>query len=81
VRDGATALLERLGAKTISKTEHIVGGRRLSHTIVTGRSGGVVDAPGKKHRIAPPKAPVRPTAPDLSRVPRKGTNTRGRGRG
>jgi hypothetical protein len=79
VRDGATALLERLGAKTVSKTERVIGGRRVSHTIVTGRSGGVVDAPGKKHRIPPPKAPVRPTAPDLSRVPKKATNSRRRG--
>jgi hypothetical protein len=80
IRDDATALLERLGAKTVSKTERIVGGRRVSHTIVTGRSGGVVDAPGKKHRVQPPREPVRPTAPDLSRVPRKLTGTRRRGR-
>src|SRR5438552_15316099 len=68
IRDGATALLERLGATKVSKTERIIGGRRVSHTIVTGRSGAVVDAPGKKHRVPPPTEPARPTAPDLSRV-------------
>jgi len=65
VRDGATALLERLGAMKDSKTEHIVSGKRV------GRSGGVVDAPGKKHRKPTPNVTAsrsRATAADASRL-------------
>ena len=81
VRDGATALLERLGATTVSTTERIVGGRRVSHTVVTGRSGGVVDAPGKKHRKPTPNVTSRATVADASRalkVKVRGTRRRGR---
>ena len=81
IRDGATALLERLGATKVSKTERIIGGRRVSHTIVTGRSGGVVDAPGKKHRKPTPNVTSRSAAADAGRalkVKVQGTRRRGR---
>ena|SRR5437870_2504863 len=79
VRDGATALLERLGATKVSKTERIVGGRRTSGN--SGRSGGVVDAPGKKHRKPTPNVTSRSAAADAGRalkVKVQGTRRRGR---
>lgn len=76
VRDGATALLERLRA-TGGQAEGPAGGPK------TGRSGGVVDAPGKKHRKPTPNVKVpRSTAADAGRIARlKGVNAnRRRGR-
>ena len=55
VRDGAAQLLEQLAEATkATKTPAAVAPRRGSK----GRSGGVVDAPGKRHR--------KPTRNDLS---------------
>jgi hypothetical protein len=55
VRDGAAHLLEQLAEATkATKTPAAVAPRRASK----GRSGGVVDAPGKRHR--------KPTPNDLS---------------
>jgi len=55
VRDGAAQLLEQLAEATkVTKTPAAVAPRRESK----GRSGGVVDAPGKRHR--------KPTRNDLS---------------
>jgi len=55
VRDGAAHLLEQLAEATkATKTPAAVAPRRESK----GRSGGVVDAPGKRHR--------KPTRNDLS---------------
>ena len=55
VRDGAAHLLEQLaGATKATKTPAAVAPRRESQP----RSGGVVDAPGKRHR--------KPTRNDLS---------------
>ena len=54
VRDGAAHLLEQLAAATrASKTKAAVAVARQGN----GRSGGVVDAPGKKHRKAAPPDP------------------------
>ena len=56
VRDGAAELLEQLAggatkaATTVPATSAPVGNAK-------GRSGGVVDAPGKKHRKPPPADP------------------------
>ena len=63
VRDGATALLERLGAMKEGKAGTTASAKPA------GRSGGVVDAPGKKHRKPTPnvKAP-RSAAADASRL-------------
>jgi hypothetical protein len=59
VRDGAAELLEQLaGGPTAVEKKKPVAVAALKRT--TGRSGGVVDAPGKKHR--PPMA----TDPDAS---------------
>lgn len=61
VRDGASHLLEQLtgGSKKAAKKK---GGkapvRRAGSAVTSGRSGGTVDAPGKKHR--------KPTATDGS---------------
>jgi hypothetical protein len=56
VRDGAADLLEQLagGATKASNRKSGAAGVREG---TTGRSGGVVDAPGKKHRKPMPKDP------------------------
>jgi len=56
VRDGAAHLLGQLagGATKAPKKKAGVGAAREGNK---GRSGGVVDAPGKKHRKAPPTDP------------------------
>jgi hypothetical protein len=53
VRDGATRLLEQLarGEPTPAGTK---AGTRVARRVDKGRSRGMVDAPGKKHRKAPP---------------------------
>ncbi len=91
VRDSAAALLQQLGAKTEHKTQRIISGKggRISITTIDrgtkigGRSGGVVDAPGKKHRKPTPDVTVRANAADAGRVAKmKSMNaTRRRGRG
>jgi hypothetical protein len=56
VRDGAADLLQQLAGgatKASNKTPAAAGARRET----TGRSGGVVDAPGKKHRKPMPSDP------------------------
>ena len=56
VRDGAADLLEQLagGATKAPEKKAAVGAAREGNK---GRSGGVVDAPGKKHRKAAPTDP------------------------
>ncbi len=56
VRDGAADLLEQLagGVTQASKRKPVSA---ASSSKSTGRSGGVVDAPGKKHRKPMPKDP------------------------
>jgi hypothetical protein len=59
VRDGAAHLLEQLAEATkATKTPDVVDPRRGA----TGRSGGVVDAPGKRHRKPMRKDPSATTA-------------------
>jgi hypothetical protein len=94
VRDSASALLEQLGvqkastpkraaatARSDSKTTGSAGGNR-------GRSGGAVDAPGKKHRkptanVARANASVRANAADAGRLAKmkaaNASHRRGRG--
>ena len=56
VRDGAADLLEQLaGGATKGSTKQPVATAALGRT--KGRSGGVVDAPGKKHRKPVPADP------------------------
>ena len=56
VRDGAAALLKQLagGATKASKKKPVAAAARGGNK---GRSGGVVDAPGKKHRKPMPTDP------------------------
>jgi hypothetical protein len=71
VRDGAASLLQQIGAQSDAETD---GGnspgadRTAARSSNAGRSGGVVDAPGKKHRKPMPDEPLRPTAADSGRV-------------
>ena len=85
IRDGASALLERLAVQTgpTSKTA-----ASQTATRARGRSGGVVDAPGKKHRKPTPSAPVRnasarANAADAGRIAKMkaGNASHRRGRG
>jgi len=59
VRDGATSLLQQLAS---SATTRVRGAKKKSAPAAApkrnaGRSGGVVDAPGKKHRKPAPADP------------------------
>ena len=56
VRDGAAELLEQLagGATKASRKKRVAAARAEEPK---GRSGGMVDAPGKKHRKAMPADP------------------------
>lgn len=56
VRDGAAELLEQL-AGGATKPSTRVPAAAAPHGNTKGRSGGVVDAPGKKHRKAMPADP------------------------
>ena len=60
VRDGAAELLERLAGATEDAARTPAPPTTLKNT--TGRSGGVVDAPGKKHRKPMPADPGRKKA-------------------
>jgi hypothetical protein len=55
VRDGAADLLQQLTAGAPAENKPAAGAARKSR----GRSGGIVDAPGKKHR---PRMPADPAA-------------------
>ena len=55
VRDGAAQLLEQLAAATKSPAGTPAAGAARKRA--EGRSGGVVDAPGKKHRRRLPADP------------------------
>jgi hypothetical protein len=84
VRDGAAALLQQLagGAKKSAKGKPAAQARREE---IKGRSGGVVDAPGKKHRKPLPSDPDAKTADSQAAKVRtaktmaKTTRRRGRG--
>jgi hypothetical protein len=56
VRNGAASLLKQMasGAKSLARRKRAPAAKR---TRTTGRSGGVVDAPGKKHRKPAPADP------------------------
>jgi hypothetical protein len=56
VRDGAAELLEQLAAGA-TKPSASVPAAAAAHGNTKGRSGGVVDAPGKKHRKPMPADP------------------------
>ncbi len=49
IRDGATALLEQMAGKEKKAVKKVVA------AVAKGRSGGYVDAPGKKHRKPMPR--------------------------
>lgn len=77
IRDSAATLLQRLRTQTEQKTERVVSGQRGRRKLTTagernasagGRSGGVVDAPGKKHRKPSPRVPLRAAATDTNRL-------------
>jgi hypothetical protein len=94
VRDSASALLEQLGAQKITKLQTATTSKRTAGTTVApaagnrGRSGGVVDAPGKKHRkptanVARANVSARANAADAGRVAKmkaaNASHRRGRG--
>jgi hypothetical protein len=91
VRDGAASLLQHLGAQSAANADDSGAGTAepaaattpASRSSSAGRSGGVVDAPGKKHRKPPADEPLRARAADAGRVARmKAVNAnRRRGRG
>jgi hypothetical protein len=56
VRDGAADLLEQLAGGT-AKASKKTPADEAAHGRTRGRSGGVVDAPGKKHRKPTPTDP------------------------
>ena len=56
VRDGAAKLLERLAGDAANPSTKAPAAA-AAHGNTKGRSGGVVDAPGKKHRKPPPADP------------------------
>jgi hypothetical protein len=71
VRDSAASLLQHLGALHRPDAEPArAGGPTASSSDspvkARGRSGGVVDAPGKKHRKPTPNTPLRARATDSS---------------
>jgi len=55
VRDSAAALLEQVTGATNTAPEEAPAAPARQNT--KGRSGGVVDAPGKRHRKPPPADP------------------------
>ena len=61
VRDGASALLEQTHGRRDESPQESAGRRGAGNT--KGRSGGVVDAPGKKHRKPMPPIPARSRRP------------------
>jgi hypothetical protein len=94
VRDGAASLLQQLGATTAAKDTALRrrGGKRMpaarepgstATARSRGRSGGAVDAPGKKHRKPTPNESPRASATDNARIAKmKAVNaSRRRGRG
>ncbi len=86
VRDSAATLLQQLGSGAESKAAATAPMRAESPapgSKAGGRSGGVVDAPGKKHRKPVPNQPLRANAADRGRLTKmKAVNaSRKRGRG
>jgi hypothetical protein len=89
IRDGASALLEQLGVQTGATSKKAAAKLTANAGGNRGRSGGMVDAPGKKHRKPVPSAPVRGNASarahaaDTARIVNKkaGNASRKRGRG
>ena len=57
VRDGAADLLAHLADAANVSRKSTVAAARKGTKATTGRSGGVVDAPGKKHRKPAPTDP------------------------
>jgi hypothetical protein len=87
VRDGAAELLEQLagGVTNLTGTATKSNSRAALKPSSKGRSGGVVDAPGKKHRKPTPADP-RAVAADARRANRRSSQasmktSKKRGRG
>lgn len=80
IRDGAADLLAHLNAQYKSAASTATSG--LADTAQSkGRSGGVVDAPGKRHRPAPPSTPgVKHSDERISKL-KSSASTRRRARG
>jgi hypothetical protein len=57
VRDGAASLLKHLASSATALTRRKRTSAGAGRTRKSGRSGGVVDAPGKKHRKPAPADP------------------------
>jgi hypothetical protein len=90
IRDSAASLLQELAAAAERQMPGSTAGRRGRGSASTptergvrggGRSGGVVDAPGKKHRKPVPDTPLRASAPDTRRTARTKTLNANRRRG
>jgi hypothetical protein len=92
VRDSASELLEQLGVEKIRSSPAQMKSKRIAGITTApaanrGRSGGMVDAPGKKHRKPMPSLPVRgnvsarANAADAGRLAKMKAASRKRGRG
>jgi hypothetical protein len=89
VRDSASELLEQLKTTASKVTSRVSAGQTPATparpSTTGGRSGGVVDAPGKKHRKPMPKdmhataADARMSTMRAGKPMKKTTKTRGRG--
>jgi hypothetical protein len=84
IRDGASRILKQLASGSSTTGTPSPSDVNGQHAI--GRSGGVVDAPGKKHRGAPPADPRvnaadRRTAAAIGRSKPRSASTQRRGRG
>jgi beta-phosphoglucomutase-like phosphatase (HAD superfamily) len=93
VRDSASELLEQIGSERLKDAVASMKSKRIAGITTAraanlGRSGGAVDAPGKKHRKPTPSmsvrgnASARANAADLGRLAKmKAAASRRRGRG
>jgi hypothetical protein len=90
IRDRAASLLRDLALAAGRKAPRRAGGRRGRGSAATpiergarvvGRSGGVVDAPGKKHRKPVADTPLRASAPESRRIAKMKTLSANRKRG
>ena len=62
IRDDAAHLLDQLSGGAKKATNRATAAAAAARRAGKGRSGGVVDAPGKKHRKTPPPDPEAKTA-------------------
>jgi hypothetical protein len=85
IRDSASALLEQLVQKTPNPARTPRVGAKSTNAN-RGRSGGAVDAPGKKHRkptasVSRPNASARANAADAGRIAKMKAANAGQRRG